>query len=420
MKLLAEGSDAQVAPENVPGAAALPGAAPNSSIEWQWKAAIVVDSMELRAELALALSETGATKAFELSPTATAFEIASAVDRDRPEVLFVEFARIPMPASEWLIDVRRGGELPLIIAVHPTVDPAEMISALRAGASEFLSIPVRPAIFEAMERIGVVLEARLNETVASGRIVGVLSAKGGCGATTLACCLSTAMQAAEPGTRILIADMDYQAPGVPAVFRRTPKPNARDVFDSMRRLTSSSWREFVISVKPGIDVLPSPADNENCDVPDLPEAWRMESLLRFIVHHYNWILIDLGRHLNPGNWSILQHVEELMVVTAPDVLALYQTRSMLQTLTSRGFDKGRVKLVLNKNHASPADFWVESIQQMFEMTVFGVLPNDEITVEKFPGEQVLLAGDSPLGKSLAKMTARLLKTNTNGSARRAA
>src|SRR6185312_8740849 len=105
MKLLSEGSEAQVAPGNVPDAAALPGAGPNSSIEWHWKAAMVVDSMELRAELAFALSETGATKAFELPPTASAFEVASAVDRDRPEVLFVEFARIPMPASEWLIDV---------------------------------------------------------------------------------------------------------------------------------------------------------------------------------------------------------------------------------------------------------------------------------------------------------------------------
>ena len=53
----------------------------------------------------------------------------------------------------------------------------------------------------------------------------------------------------------------------------------------------------------------------------------------------------------------------------PEVLALYQTRTMLQTLTTRGFERSRVHLILNRNESGPHDFWIESIKQMFEMDV---------------------------------------------------
>src|SRR5206468_3081803 len=121
-----------------------------------------------------------------------------------------------------------------------------------------------------------------------------------------------------------------------------------------------------------------------------------------------------GRHLNPSNWTLLQHIEELFVVTAPDVLALYQTRSVLQTLTSRGFDKSRVKIILNRNQTSPADFWVERIEQMFEMSVFGVIPNDETTIGKLARDRFEFPADTSFGRAIMKMAVRLNKAGNAG------
>jgi Flp pilus assembly CpaE family ATPase len=145
----------------------------------------------------------------------------------------------------------------------------------------------------------------------------------------------------------------------------------------------------------------------------------VESLFRFVSWQYNWILVDLGRHLNPANWVLLQNIEELFIVTAPDVLALYQTRSILQTLSSRGFDKSRVKIILNRNLSSPQDFWVESIEQMFEMSVFGVIPNDEGTFEKLPRDRFGFPAETSFGRALTKIAARLSGTGGPGSQRKA-
>jgi pilus assembly protein CpaE len=181
----------------------------------------------------------------------------------------------------------------------------------------------------------------------------------------------------------------------------------------------------------GVDLLASPMDMPSSALSSdaapasdmaagLPEPWRVESLFRFISRQYNWVLVDLGRHLNPSNWALLQNIEELIIVTAPDVLALYQTRSILQTLSNRGFDKSRVRIVLNRNLSSPQDFWVESIEQMFEMSVFGVIPNDDGAFEKLPRDRFEFPAETPFGRAVTKIAARLSGTGGAGSTKKAA
>lgn len=398
--------------------------------DWAWKIGLVLENPELVSELVSAITAAGATKVFEFPASASPFEVANAVEREKPDLLFVELARTSRPPAEWIGDVRRGEDTPLIAAVHSSAEPAEMISALRAGACEFLCLPIRPAINDAMDRIGALLEARRNATMDRGTIAGVLSAKGGCGATSFACHLGGALRhlvtqpnakqpAASPAAaarmRILVADLDYQSPGGCGVFRANPQSHAGAAFDSVRRLSSNAWKEFATPVAPGIDLLASPADippkpeTSSAAGPVMapPEQWRVESLFRFVSRQYNWIFVDLGRHLNPANWALLQNIEELFIVTAPDVLALYQTRSMLQTLSNRGFDKNRVRMILNRNLSSPQDFWVESIEQMFEISVFGVIPNDEATFEKLPRDRFEFPADSSFGRAMTKIAARL-------------
>ncbi len=402
-------------------------------MEWTWKIGLVLETPELAREVTSALREGGATLVFELPAATPSFEVASAVERERPDILFVEFAHASKPAAEWIADVRPGEDTPLVAAVHPVADPAEMISALRAGSTEFLCLPIRPAIHEAMERIGSLLEARTSATVERGRIAGILSSKGGCGATSIACYLSAALQhhhatqsggkqsAPRPAARqprILVADLDYQSPGGSGTFRLNPRSHAGDAFESVRRLSSQAWREFVTPVMPGIDLLASPAEPAHQQAghtsPALPEQWRVESLFRFLIRQYTWIFVDLGRHLNPSSWALLQNIEELFVVTAPDVLALYQTRAILQTLSNRGFEKSRVRIVLNRNSSTPRDFWVESIEQMFEIGVFGVVPNDEGTLGKLPRDRFEFPSETPFGRAMTRIAARLAQSDGVG------
>ena len=400
---------------------------PTRQSAWPWRAGLVVNDPKLASEIASALGEVRAACVFQIPASSSALEIFALIERDQPDLLFVELSATSVPAQEWMAAVQGADGTPLVVAVHVNADPVQMIGALRAGATEFLSLPMNPAIFPALERIGARLTSSRPIEHSQGRIIGIVSSKGGCGATTVACHLGLALEQADASQRILVADLDYQSAAVHRVYRMTPQRRAGETFDSVRRLSSSNWEEFFVPVSPTVDVMAGPETGGTT----LPEPWRIESLFRHLTRSYALVLADLGRHLNPGTWAFLQHVDELLVVAAPDVLALYQTRYILQTLTNRGFERSRIRLVLNMSENTPRDFWIESIEQMFEMRIFAVIPADHTALPGAqPGtnhgnnpagkEQLVFAADTLFGKAVAKLAGRLIKNETAGPSRRAA
>jgi Flp pilus assembly CpaE family ATPase len=235
-------------------------------------------------------------------------------------------------------------------------------------------------------------------------MLGIVSAKGGCGATTIACHLAAALQRSQPKGRVLVVDLDYQSASAHRCWRVTPRLRVADAFHAARRLNSAMWQELVTTVSEGVDFLGGPGVGV---VP--PEPWRIDTLFRFAASNYAWVLIDLGRQLNPANWSFLDNVDQLYVVTAPDVLALYQTRSMLQTLTNRGFERSRLRLILNRNEVGPRDFWVESIRQMFEMGVTAAIPDDHATMGSLAADRYQFPEGTSFGKSVMKLAGQVVK-----------
>lgn len=383
---------------------------------WPWRAGMVVDDPKLATEIAAALAEVRAACVFQISASAPIAKVHELIERDRPDLLFVEMGATSIPAMEWMGATQTPDGLPVVAAVHPTADPEQMIGALRAGASEFLSLPMAPAISGALDRIAARLASKRPAESSQGRIIGIVSAKGGCGATTIACHLGLALAKAEPTRKILLADLDYQSPALHRLCRLEPTKRAGDTFESVRKLNSSNWDEFFLPLNSSVDVMPGPDTTQS----SLPESWRIESLFRHLTRAYPLVLVDLGRHLTPGTWAFLQHVDELMVVAAPDVLALYQTRYIIQTLTSRGFERGRLRLILNMNEKSPRDFWIESIEQMFEMKLFGVIPADPGSLANRSKDELLFPADTPFGKAVTRLAGRVLKDENPGNARRAA
>jgi pilus assembly protein CpaE len=387
---------------------------------WPWRAGLVVNDPKLAAEIAGALAEVRAACVFQIPASSSVLEIFALIERDQPDLLFVELGATSVPSREWMVAVQGADGAPLVAAVHVSADPAQMIGALRAGAAEFLSLPMNPAIFAALDRIGGRLASKRPVEHTQGRIVGLVSAKGGCGGTTVACHLSLALGQADAAKKVLLADLDYQSPAVHRVCRMKPQRRAGETFDSVRRLSSSNWKEFFTPVAPSVDVMAGP--DTGCTT--LPEPWRIESLFRHLTRSYPIVLVDLGRHLNPGTWAFLQHVDELLVVAAPDVLALYQTRYILQTLTNRGFERSRIRLVLNMSENTPRDFWIESIEQMFEMRLFAVIPVDRTALPaSHAGSQkdrLVFPADTLFGKAVAKLAGRLLKNEAAAPSRRAA
>ena len=372
---------------------------------WPWRAGLVVSDAKLNAEISAALMEVRATCVFQVQAATPLQEILALIERDRPDLLFVELGQTSVPPRNWMNAVQSAEGLPLVAAVHTSAEAEQMIGALRAGATEFLSLPMSPEIFSAMDRIARRLDSNRAAAPAHGRITGIVSSKGGCGASTVACHLALALSQTSSARKLLLADLDYQAPAIHRICHLKAQRKAGETFESVRRLSSSNWAEFFMPFAPALDVMagPDPANTSP------PEQWRIESLFRHLTRTYPLTLLDLGRHLTPVTWTFLQYVDELVIVAAPDVLALYQTRYILQTLTNRGFERGRMRLILNHSDNTPRDFWIESVEQMFEMKLFGVIPSDPGTFAGMPEDRLVFPGETPFGRAVLKIAGRMDK-----------
>src|SRR5581483_11032953 len=80
---------------------------------------------------------------------------------------------------------------PMLIAINDMAEPESILAALRAGFQEYLFPPLLGTLRRALERRSEERD-KFREGTRKGRVIAFLSAKGGCGATTLAC--HTAME----------------------------------------------------------------------------------------------------------------------------------------------------------------------------------------------------------------------------------
>jgi pilus assembly protein CpaE len=109
------------------------------------------------------------------------------VEQLRLDVLVIDLTRLSEPFENVVRRIKTCSAPPQIIALNDTADPEVILGAIRAGASEFLYPPIEAGLSRALERLSA---ERAKAQAAPGRhrgkTLGFISAKGGCGATTVA------------------------------------------------------------------------------------------------------------------------------------------------------------------------------------------------------------------------------------------
>jgi pilus assembly protein CpaE len=158
----------------------------------------------------------------------------------KPEVLLLELSAVPVELSVGIRQIRYHAPRIKVVALHASADLNTVLSAMRAGVNEFLHPPLGENLQSAFERI---LSSPDPDLVAvhRGKVIGFLSAKGGCGATTVACHIARELQELT-GKNVLLADLDLTC-GLVAFLMKTPSSySILDAIKNLTRLDESLWR----------------------------------------------------------------------------------------------------------------------------------------------------------------------------------
>jgi Flp pilus assembly CpaE family ATPase len=238
------------------------------------------------------------------------------------------------------------------------------------------------------------------ETTSRPRMFGVIGAKGGVGATTLACNLAQELfrQTAE---QVLLADFDVQAGSVSFQMGIKPKYSLLDAINDLDHLDASLLKGFVTQIGTDLPILASPCLLGGTE-PDAASMCRLVDLARSL---YRWTVLDLGP-LSCFSRSVLHSVDEIFVVTTPAAPALYETKRMIDGFLQAGLACDRIRPIVNKVDQSKP--WVGGeLSQMFGVQVHASLPRAGQELNEAYVERRLPAENTKIRKEIAKLARRM-------------
>jgi pilus assembly protein CpaE len=324
------------------------------------------------------------------------------IEQSVPDAVLLDVSTGFEDLPELIRQIKACPSHPEVIAVSNSSTPDEILRAIRAGAREFIYPPCVPSLPEALEKLAGERQKTAETIRPGGTNVGVVSAKGGLGATTLTCHAATEIHR-RTGQDTLIIDMDLSAGLVRSFIKTSSRYSILDACSNVHRLDKSFWRALVTNGNTGLEVLGAPIESE---VKEIPSAAQLRHVLRFVRTQYEWILVDLGRGRSPMLSGALEELDELLVVTTMEVPALLQVKQLLQYLRERRFGQNRIKLVLNRVVRRP-ELSIPDLEKLLGMSVFAIIGNDYKSLYEASSEGRLLMPDTQLCKQIGNMMARL-------------
>jgi pilus assembly protein CpaE len=251
-----------------------------------------------------------------------------------------------------VLDLRGGTGLPATVATlrrhHPetgvvivatTLDPALLLEAMRAGVNEVVTDPVtQPELEQAILRaIGHRFGAE------TGEVFGVIGAKGGVGATTVAVNAAVMLGALAKPDRALLVDF-HPAGGDAAVFLSVePRFSILEAPESMHRLDANLLHSLVMEVAPRTDLLASPERA----IPGRVDTAKVRGVLEFIATAYKFAVVDLPR----SDGALLDALDPLtrIFVVANQELATVKSAGRLSASLRERYGRDKVAVVISRS-----------------------------------------------------------------------
>jgi pilus assembly protein CpaE len=365
-------------------------------------AGLVVESKDLWEELTRAIQALPIRVVFELPEIPSDWsEFQDRIERVRPDVVLLEVTRLSGKLEEVVKRIRSTAGEPAVFALHTTAQSESILAALRAGASEYLYPPVAEPLKAALDRLAESREKSREKLVRGGKIIGFLSAKGGCGATTAACHVAAAL-ARQGAGKVLLADLDLQTGLIGFLLKTKCSYSIADAVHNLQRLDHSYWQGLVSNGIPDMEIITAPLAPA---AKQLSPA-HVKQVLAFARTHYDWCVLDLGRNLTPDTMALLDLIDETYLVTTQEVPALHHTKQIVQLLLEAGYARSQLRLVLNRT-TKRSDVTVEELESMLGVPIYVTLANDFEALQEAFSEGRLLDGSSPLGQDFARLAGRI-------------
>ncbi len=196
-----------------------------------------------------------------------------------------------------------------------------------------------------------------------GKIIGIVSLKGGVGKTTTVASLGAALR--DFGKKVLLVDGNLSAPNLGLHLNIIdPEVTLHDVLNRKYNVADAIY-EYE-----GLHVLPAGIFSKEKVSP-----LKLKNKIRHLKKKYDVILVDSSPALNEETLSVLLASDEIFVVTTPDHATLSTTIKAVKLAKQRGTEINGI--IINKVHGKSFESSLDDVEETLEMPVLAVVPYDK-------------------------------------------
>jgi pilus assembly protein CpaE len=277
----------------------------------------VLDAQQAAVDLVLIDAE--AADAVEL-----AVAIASLSARPNPPAVLLAGAHLPTSLVRALMKLPRSD---VIEAPFTSADLARAAGALLAVAAPVAAPPPPTHDVDA-------------------RCWTVVGSVGGCGATTIAVELATALSnRAGPGERVALVDLNLADGATAAYLGAAANMMLAEASASPERIDAALLDVFATKIGESLDLLAQTRDPKAFAKVTQTSVCR---LLEMAAKVYDWIVIDLPRHHQPWTLDVLAGSDEVLVVSELTVPALLSARALASEVENELTGGAQPRIILNR------------------------------------------------------------------------
>lgn len=314
---------------------------------------LTTDSSELEARVHAAAGGNCIAVPAHPIPADPAQLLAQLRHDSLPDIVVLDASRAPQDALA--LAERFDRELPGTGVVLIGDPGAISVAAMRAGVRDVLPADTdAESLRVALDRVGAAVLARRAQVgimptpapvaqAAPGRVLTVLSPKGGAGKTTIATNLAVGLAQTAPGSVVLV-DLDVQFGDVATALSLEPEFTLDDVVHGAALRDPIAMKTHLTHHPSGLSVVCAP-DNPAAADTITPE--QVSALLSLLATQFRFVVVDTAAGLEARTLAALDHTTDPLLLTTFDVTGSRGLRKEIATLRDLGMLTNARQVVLN-------------------------------------------------------------------------
>ena len=324
----------------------------------------------------------------DISDFSEIFNILSSVSKS---LLIVDVSNNFSKYNEFISNVASVAPNCKIIALSDNPSVELIVKVMRAGAKDFLSLPlIKSEFFETLERIYKNLTENSNKQNKC-RVMTVFSNKGGIGKTSIATNLALEL-AKITKENVALVDLNFQLGDITAFLDLKPSFNISYMLQNLDKLNADFLLNTVEKYKDtSLYVLADPpyfrqAENISKN--------QISKLFEKLKETFSYVVVDTDSTFDAKTVTALDNSDLIFLVTIVNLPALRNCQRILDLFDKLGYEKDKTQIVINR-YMENDEIKEEDVEKVLEKDVYWKIPNNYFTMMSAINKGISVAEVNP-------------------------